>query len=66
MNAMNYEQAVEYFKNDERPPIDEFIKYAKDRFVFLQSMYGDAWVLQAIEIAEELKALQNKWGLIYC
>ena len=60
MTAMNYEQAVEYFKDDKRPPLEEFIEYAKKHFIFLQSMYGDAWVLQAIEIAEELRKAQNE------
>jgi hypothetical protein len=29
----------------------------------LQSIYGDAWVLQAIEIAEDLRKAQEKWTL---
>jgi hypothetical protein len=60
VNAMNYEQAVEYFKDDKRPSIEEFINYAKKHFIFLQSIYGDAWVLQAIEIAEDLRKAQEK------
>jgi hypothetical protein len=57
---MNYEEAVEHFKNEERPSIDAFINFAKGGFVLLEMMYGAGWVLQAIEIAEQLKKASEK------
>ena len=59
MTAMNYKQAVQYFKDYIRPSLEEFSDYAKKHFAFLQSLYGDMWVLQAIEIAEELRKVKG-------
>ena len=57
---MNYEQAKIEYEKIERPPLEDFIKHAKENFVFIQIAYGSGFTLQAIEIAEELAKLREK------
>jgi hypothetical protein len=52
---MNYEEAVNCFKDMPRPSLDEFIQHGKENFVFLEMIAGSGWMLQAIEFAEQLK-----------
>lgn len=56
---MNYEHAKELYLNTPRPSIDEFIRHAKEDFLFLGKIAGDGFILQAIEIAEKLKEMQE-------
>jgi len=57
---MNYEEAVEHYKGIQRSSLDEFIKHGKNNFIFLELIAGIGWVLQAIEIAEQLKKVSEK------
>ena len=57
---MNYEHAKELYMNMDRPSLEEFIRHAKENFLFLGKLAGDGFVLQAIEIAEKLKEYDNK------
>jgi hypothetical protein len=49
-----YERAKEHYKDVPRPTIQEFIDHAKEGFVEMSLLFGDGFVLQAIEIAEAL------------
>jgi len=57
---MNYEEAVEHYKDTPRTSLDEFIEHGKTKFVFLEIILGSGWALQAIEIAEQLKKASEK------
>ena len=57
---MNYEEAVEHYKGIQRSSLDEFIKHGKNNFIFLELIAGIGWVLQAIEIAEQLKKVSEE------
>lgn len=57
---MTYKEAVEKFKDIEKPSLDEFIKFAKTNFVFLDVTFGAGFILQAIQIAEDLRKAQEK------
>ena len=64
-----YEQAKEDYKDFPRPSLKEFIAHAKNGYVELSFMYGGGFVLQAIEIAEELLDKQqrcSKCDMLYC
>ena len=56
---MNYEEAINHYKDQPRPSLDEFIKHGKEHFVFLEMLGGSGWILQAIEIAEQLKEVNK-------
>lgn len=49
-----YEQAKEYYKDTPRPTVEDFIARSKDAFQNLGLLFGEGFVLQAIEIAEAL------------
>jgi hypothetical protein len=49
-----YEQAKEHYKDVPRPTVEEFINHAKEGFVGLALLFGEGFVLQAVEIAETL------------
>jgi hypothetical protein len=57
---MNYDQAKVKYEQVEKPVLEDFIKHAKENFVFIQLAYGSGFALQAIEIAEELAKLKEK------
>jgi hypothetical protein len=57
---MNYEEVVNALKDEERPSLYVFINAGKNDFYFFGSLYGCGWVLQAIEIAEELAKLKGE------
>jgi len=57
---MNYEKAVEHYKDMQRPHLDEFIEHGKKNFVFFGLITGSGWALQAIEFAEQLKKANEK------
>lgn len=50
----SYEQAKEKYKDTPRPSVQEFIDHAKEGFAEMALLFGDGFVLQAIEIAEAL------------
>jgi len=64
-----YEQAKEEHKDFPRPSVEDFIAHAKNNFVALAFVYGGGFVLQAVEIAEELLDKQqrcSKCDMLYC
>ena len=50
----SYEQAKEQYKDTPRPTVVEFIDRAKEGFAEMALLFGDGFVLHAIEIAEAL------------
>jgi len=65
---MNYEEAVEHYKDTPRASLDEFIEHGKNGFIFLELVAGNGWILQAIEFAEQLKKtseMTDKESAIY-
>lgn len=66
---ISYEQAKEKYKDTPRPSVQEFIDRAKEGFAEMSLLFGDGFVLQAIEIAEalleELNVCSN-CGMPYC
>jgi hypothetical protein len=65
----SYEQAKEKYKDVPRPTIQEFIDHAKEGFVEMSLLFGDGFVLQAIEIAEALleeRDVCGECGMHYC
>jgi hypothetical protein len=64
-----YEQAKEDAKDIPRPTTQEFIEHAKNNFVQLGLLFGNGFVLHAVEIAEELLDARNRCGncdMLYC
>lgn len=64
-----YEIAKERHKDTPRPTTQEFIDYAKNNFVELGLMFGDGFVVHAVELAEELldvKSRCSNCGMVYC
>ena len=64
-----FERAKERFKDVERPSVEAFIAFSKNNFVDLGLMFGDGYVLQAVEIAEELlykNEACSSCGMLYC
>ena len=64
-----YEQAKEHYKDTPRPTVKEFIAHSKNAFHNLGLLFGEGFVLQAIEIAEELLDKQqrcSKCDMLYC
>lgn len=52
-----------------RPTVEEFIDRAKEGFIEMALLFGDGFVLHAIEIAEELLDKQqrcSKCDMLYC
>ena len=52
-----------------RASVEEFIEFAKTNFVPLAYMFGNGFVLQAVEIAEELlyaRKTCGQCGMLYC
>jgi preprotein translocase subunit Sss1 len=58
-----YEQAKEHYKDVPRPTVEEFINHAKEGFVGLALLFGEGFVLQAVEIAE---TLLNERDVCHC
>ena len=66
---ISYEQAKEKYKYTPRPTVVEFIDHAKEGFAEMALLFGDGFVLQAIEIAEALLAERDvcgECGMPYC
>lgn len=65
----SYEQAKEQYKDTPRPTVKEFIAHSKNAFHNLGLLFGEGFVLQAIEIAEALLAERDvcgECGMHYC
>jgi hypothetical protein len=54
-----YERAKEEYKDFPRPSIEEFIAHSKNAFNTLGLLFGEGFVIQAVEIAEQLQELKN-------
>jgi hypothetical protein len=64
-----YEIAKEQTKNIPRPSTQEFIDFAKNNFTELGLIWGNGFVVHAVEIAEELldvKSRCSNCGMVYC
>jgi hypothetical protein len=59
----SYEQTKERYKDVPRPTVEEFINHAKEGFVGLALLFGEGFVLQAVEIAE---TLLNERDVCHC
>ena len=57
---MNYENAVERYKDYPRPFLDEFIEHVKSHWPIFGVVWGDGIMIQAVEIAEQLKNLTKE------
>jgi uncharacterized membrane protein YjdF len=65
----SYEQAKEQYKDVPRPTVEEFIAHSKNAFNHLAFIFGEGFVLQAVEIAEQLLDKQQRCGkcdMLYC
>ena len=52
-----------------RPSVEDFIKHAKNNYVELALMFGGGFVVQAVEIAEELlyrRSACSNCGMLIC
>lgn len=64
-----FDRAKERFKDVKRPSVEAFIAFSKNNFVDLGLMFGDGYVLQAVEIAEALleeRDVCSNCGMPYC
>ena len=64
-----FEAATAALADTPRPTLESFIAHAKDNFVDLAYMYGQGFVVHAVEIAEELLYKQEacgSCGMLYC
>ena len=65
----SYEQAKEFYKDTPRPSVQEVIEHSKNAFHNLGLLFGEGFVLQAIEIAEALldeRDVCRDCGMPYC
>lgn len=64
-----FDRAKERLKDVERPSVEAFIAFSKNSFVDLSLLFGEGYVLQAVEIAEELlykREACSNCGMLNC
>ena len=60
--STSFDAAKAALSDTPRASLKEFIDYAKSNYVYLALMFGGGFVVQAVEIAEQLQELNNDYS----